>query len=154
MLLFEHQTRCLKSEAQALIVLVRSRVCFIEIYIDNQCKIIIWTCLANRLQYLPQPVLANFRLALPRTNTLAYTAGTPVIRKQVKWHWPLVAMLYKSFSLSWVIISFRLGKFLNCLILILVRSWGRIHNTSFSTLVKNESNKLECLSLTTYSGHE
>jgi hypothetical protein len=35
------QTGCLKSEVQWLIVWVRSRECFIEVYINNQGKIII-----------------------------------------------------------------------------------------------------------------
>jgi len=34
-------SECLKSEAQALVVLDGSRECFVEVYIDNRCKIVI-----------------------------------------------------------------------------------------------------------------
>jgi hypothetical protein len=41
MFLFLHQTGCLKSKAWALLKEVWSRECFVEIYIDYQCKIVI-----------------------------------------------------------------------------------------------------------------
>jgi hypothetical protein len=47
MLLFPRQTGCLKSEAQAHLKVIKSRECFVQVYIDNQYLIIILYILSH-----------------------------------------------------------------------------------------------------------